>query len=73
MSSKLPKSTGVPHGSVLGPLLFLIYIYISTNDLHLVNKSFTMLMYADDTTLYCNVNNDVTDNILYCELSKICD
>ena len=44
MSSKLPKSTGVPH--------------ISTNDLHLVNKSFTMLMYADDTTLYCNVNND---------------
>ena len=32
-----------------------------------------MLMYADDTTLYCNVNNDVTDNLLNYELSKICD
>ena len=34
---------------------------------------FTMLMYADDTTLYCNVNNDVTDDLLNYELSKICD
>ena len=32
-----------------------------------------MLMYADDTTLYCNVNTNVTDNLLNCELSKICD
>ena len=32
-----------------------------------------MLMYADDTTLYCNVNNDVTDDLLNYELSKICD
>ena len=30
-------------------------------------------MYADDTTLYCNVNNNVTDDLLNCELSKICD
>ena len=32
-----------------------------------------MLMYADDTTLYYNVNNDVTDDLLNYELSKICD
>ena len=32
-----------------------------------------MLMYADDTTLYCNVNNNVTDDLLNYELSKICD
>ena len=32
-----------------------------------------MLMYADDTTLYCNVNNNATDDLLNYELSKICD
>ena len=30
-------------------------------------------MYADDTALYCNVNTNVTDDLLNCELSKICD
>ena len=48
---------------------FFIYI----NDLRLVSNIFTMLMYADDTTLYCNVKNDVTDDLLNYELSKICD
>ena len=32
-----------------------------------------MLMYADDTTLYCKVNTNVTDDLLNCELPKICD
>ena len=61
--TELHISTGVPQGSVLGPLLFLIYIN---------GHIFTMLMYADDTTLYCNVNNNVTEDLLNYELSKIC-
>ena len=63
-STDLHISTGVPQGSVLGPLLSLIYI----NNLPLVSN---MLMYADDTTLYCNVNNN--DDLLNYELSKVCD
>ena len=68
-STELHISTGVSQGSVLGPFIFLIYI----NALPLVNNIFTMLISADDTTIYCKVNNNVTDNLLNYELSKICD
>ena len=45
---------GVPQGSVLGPILFLLYVNDINQHVHI---GAACNLYADDTLVYCSANN----------------
>ena len=59
-SDTVPVTSGVPQGTVLGPILFLIYI----NDLPKYLKHSTLRRFADDSIMHKEINtiNDKNDN-----------
>ena len=61
ISSELPIICGVPQGSILGPLMFLIYI----NDLTTCIKHSQCRLFADDTVLYvsCGSSSEAKVNL----------
>jgi len=58
--------SGVPQGSVLGPVLFLIFI--NEIDLGIVNW---ILKYADDTKIFSKICNKTSSNTLQDDLTKL--
>ncbi len=69
-TSSPPKIVcGIPQGSILGPLLFLLYI----NDLPDVLQNTTPCLYADDTQIFCSSNNYELIDKLNSDLQQISD
>ena len=67
VSDELPTTCGVPQGSVLGPLFFLVYI----NDVIKMLGDCKVKLYADDTVIYhSDVNHDLASARLQNNLSK---
>jgi hypothetical protein len=75
-SSTSLLQTGVPQGSVLGPLLFLLYV----NELSNANSSgFKLIQYADDTSIVCSddtaegveITNFLATNSLLQQISSL--
>ena len=58
---------GIPQGSALGPLLFLIYV----NDMPLQVSNGCLLQFADDTCLICS--GDSTDAVAKMLKDDLCD
>ncbi len=66
LSSSAKVTSGIPQGSVLGPILFILYI----NDLP-DEVSNDVYLFADDTKLYSKINDDEDSDKLQDDLTKL--
>ena len=66
MSDWAQVTSGVPQGSILGPLLFLIYVNDTDSDI-----SSSVRLFADDCIIYQEVRNTVDAESLQQDLYKL--
>ena len=67
-SSKQTIKCGIPQGSSLGPLLFLLYI----NDIPNCSDKLSFRIFADDTNIFASSSNAVElQSLINQELSKV--
>ena len=57
LSARRKITTGVPQGSILGPLLSLLYIIDIANS----SEIFKFILYADDTTIFFYCGEDIQE------------
>ena len=65
-SSQAMVKSGVPQGTVLGPLMSLLYISDIGNE---INSN--LRLFADDRTLYGTINNFQDAQALQADLNKL--
>ena len=65
-SESVPVTSGIPQGSVLGPILFLVYI----NDLP-EELSSQVRLFADDTAVYLTVGGSEDEKVLQKDLDRL--
>ena len=67
-SPHAPVTSGIPQGSVLGPILFVLYI----NDMpEVVDKTSFLYLFADDTKVFRKIMNAADSVILQSDIDKL--